>query len=174
MRAHTCAGSGRTLGATPKSDVDSTRGLDAGFFGTRVFFVRLRLPRRRSPAGARRPSPSPATRPGASPPISPSCRSRCAGRCRQVRRDELQPHIHDVRAMSACASTADVSLQRGAASGPITDVSSRNKMGAIRSHHRQARATWAVTERPSALAVLRLITNSHFAASTTRRYRSVR
>ena len=25
----------------------------------------------------------------------------------------LQPYIHDVRAMSACAPTADVSLQRG-------------------------------------------------------------
>ena len=25
----------------------------------------------------------------------------------------LQPHIHDVRAMSVCAPTADVSLQRG-------------------------------------------------------------
>ena len=41
-RAHICAGSGRTPGATPKSNVDTTRGLDAGFSETRVFFVRLR------------------------------------------------------------------------------------------------------------------------------------
>ena len=51
-------------GRPPKSNVDTTRGLDAGFSKTRVFFVRLRLPRRRSPAGARRPSCSLATRPG--------------------------------------------------------------------------------------------------------------
>ena len=42
LRAHICAGSGRTPGATPKSNVDTTRGLDAGFSETRVFFVRLR------------------------------------------------------------------------------------------------------------------------------------
>src|SRR4029077_18249198 len=44
--------------STPRED--STR----VFPETRVFFVRLRLPRRRSPAGARRPTYSPATRPG--------------------------------------------------------------------------------------------------------------
>ena len=43
LRAHTCAGSGRAPGATPKSNVDTTRGRDAGFSETRVFFVRLRL-----------------------------------------------------------------------------------------------------------------------------------
>jgi hypothetical protein len=30
-----------------------------------------------------------------------------------VNQKRLQPHIHDVRAMSACAPTADISLQRG-------------------------------------------------------------
>ena len=51
-------------GRPPNSNVDTTQGLDAGFSETRVFFVRLRLPRRSSPAGARRPSCSSATRPG--------------------------------------------------------------------------------------------------------------
>ena len=52
LRAHICAGSGRTPGATPKCNVDTTQGLDAGFRKPASFFVRLRLPRGRSPAGA--------------------------------------------------------------------------------------------------------------------------
>jgi len=43
LRARTCADSGRTRRATPKSNVDTTRELDAGFSKTCVFFVRLRL-----------------------------------------------------------------------------------------------------------------------------------
>ena len=42
---------------------------------------------------------------------SPSCRSYCAGRRRKGRRNE-RPLIHDLRAMSASASTADISLHR--------------------------------------------------------------
>jgi len=64
LRARICAGSGRTPGATPKKQRRHHARTRRGFFKTRVFFVRLRLPRRRSPAGARRPSCSPATRPG--------------------------------------------------------------------------------------------------------------
>jgi hypothetical protein len=43
LRAHICAGSGRSPGATPKATSTPREGLDAGFTETRVFFVRLRL-----------------------------------------------------------------------------------------------------------------------------------
>jgi hypothetical protein len=72
----------RWLGSHARGDPQKQRRQHArtrrGFFGTRVFFVRLRLFRRRSRGGVRRHTSSPATRRGASPPTSPSCRSCCA------------------------------------------------------------------------------------------------
>ena len=38
LRAHICAGSGRTPGAPPKSNVDTTRGTRRGFFGNPRLF----------------------------------------------------------------------------------------------------------------------------------------
>jgi hypothetical protein len=50
LRAHICAGSGRTPGATPKSNADNARGLDAGFTETRVFLCAYTSILRRSRA----------------------------------------------------------------------------------------------------------------------------
>ena len=64
---------------------------------------------RRTRRSARRRISSPATRPGASPPISPT-----GATARAVKRGVTRlQRSHNVRAMSACVATADVSLHRG-------------------------------------------------------------
>jgi hypothetical protein len=73
LRAHVCAGSGRTPGATPPKQCRHHARTRRGFFGNPRLFCAPTLPRRRSPAGARRRTSSRATRPGASPPTSPNC-----------------------------------------------------------------------------------------------------
>ena len=73
LRAHICAGSGRTPGATPKSNVDTTRGTDAGFRKPASFCAPTCISRS-SRGGERRRTSSPATRQAASPPTSLSCR----------------------------------------------------------------------------------------------------
>ena len=78
LRAHICAGSGRTPGATPKKQRRHHARTRRGFFGNPRLFCAPTSISRRSPAGARRPTCSPATRPGASPPTSPSYRRCCA------------------------------------------------------------------------------------------------
>ena len=74
LRAHICAGSGRTPGATPKSNVDTTRGTRRGFFGNPRLFCAPTCISRSSRSGERRRTSSPATRQAASPPTSLSCR----------------------------------------------------------------------------------------------------
>ena len=70
-----------------------------------------RINRNSLAVGAQRPNCSPRTQPAAWLQTSPSCRSCCGGRRREARRNE-QPLIHDLRAMSASAPTADISLHR--------------------------------------------------------------